>query len=56
MHFIERHHIEGASAEMVAENLDDPKLSAFYKELWRSEAKHGNIFVSMALNYFDEDD
>ena len=22
--------------------------------LWTSEAKHGNIYVKMALNYFDE--
>jgi tRNA-(ms[2]io[6]A)-hydroxylase len=41
--------------KLVAENLDDPELSAFYKELWRSEARHGNVFVSMALNYFDEE-
>ena len=41
--------------KLVAENLDDPELSTFYKELWRSEARHGNLFVSMALNYFDEE-
>ena len=23
--------------------------------LWTSEAKHGNIYVKMALNYFNED-
>jgi tRNA-(ms[2]io[6]A)-hydroxylase len=29
-------------------------LKALYHKLWVSEAKHGNIFVQMALNYFDE--
>lgn len=32
----------------------DPELKAFYHELWVSEAKHGNIFVKMALRYFPE--
>lgn len=39
---------------MVAEALEDPELKEFYKTLWISEAKHGNIFVKMALNYFDK--
>ena len=29
-------------------------LKQFYKMLWTSEAKHGNIFVRMALKYWDE--
>ena len=33
---------------------DDPELKEFYRELWTSEAKHGNIFVKMALLYFPE--
>ncbi len=33
---------------------DDPELKEFYHELWVSEAKHGNVFVKMALNYFPE--
>ena len=41
---------------MVAENLEDPELQKFYKMLWTSEAKHGHIFVKMALNYFPEED
>ena len=41
---------------LVAEEVKDPGLKAFYKRLWTSEAKHGNIFVAMALNYFDEND
>src|SRR5437660_5614667 len=32
----------------------DAELKEFYHHLWVSEAKHGNIFVKMALNYFDE--
>ena len=40
--------------KLVADNLEDPELKSFYKELWTSEAKHGNIFVRMALNYFPE--
>ncbi len=39
---------------LVYENLTDPELKRFYQELWASEAKHGNIFVKMALNYFEE--
>ena len=33
----------------------DPELRDFYHELWVSEAKHGNIFVKMALQYFPQD-
>lgn len=40
---------------LVEEAIDqDAELKAFYRELWVSEAKHGNIFVKMALNYFPE--
>ena len=40
--------------KLVAENLEDPELKQFYKLLWISEAKHGHIYVKMALNYFEE--
>ena len=33
---------------------NDSELKEFYHMLWASEAKHGNIFVKMALNYFPE--
>src|SRR3954469_25412640 len=33
----------------------DAELKEFYHRLWVSEAKHGNIFVKMALNYFPEE-
>ena len=40
---------------LVCGALDhDDELKEFYHRLWTSEAKHGNIFVKMALNYFDE--
>lgn len=39
---------------MVADALKEPELKRFYKTLWVSEAKHGHIFVKMALNYFDK--
>ncbi len=39
---------------LVYENLQEPDLKQFYHQLWASEAKHGNIFVKMALNYFEE--
>ena len=39
---------------LVAENLQDDEMQKFYKMLWVSEAKHGHIFVKMALNYSPE--
>ena len=39
---------------LVEEALKEPELKQFYKMLWTSEAKHGNIFVKMALNYWPE--
>jgi len=40
---------------MVSEAQQDAELHRFYKILWASEAKHGHIFVKMALNYFEEE-
>jgi len=40
--------------KMVAEAQEEEELRKFYKTLWASEAKHGNIFVELALEYFDE--
>ncbi len=40
---------------LVAERLEEGDLQKFYKMLWVSEAKHGHIFVKMALNYFTEE-
>lgn len=41
---------------MVYEALSDPEIKRFYQELWASEAKHGEVFVRMALNYFQENE
>ncbi|MEO1050671.1 MAG: tRNA-(ms[2]io[6]A)-hydroxylase [Bacteroidota bacterium] len=40
---------------LVYEALEPGDLKQFYHNLWASEAKHGNIFVKMALRYFEED-
>jgi len=40
--------------KLVADHVDDEDLSKFYKMLWTSEAKHGHIYVKMALLYFPE--
>lgn len=39
---------------IIEEALTDTELKKFYKMLWTSEAKHGHIYVKMALHYFDE--
>lgn len=49
--------VESRGAErfrLVEEALGDPDLKRFYKMLWTSEAKHGNLYVNMALRYFPE--
>lgn len=40
---------------LIEEGLVDPDLKRFYKMLWTSEAKHGHIYVKMALEYFPEE-
>lgn len=40
---------------LVSEAMtNDEQLRVFYHELWVSEAKHGHIFVKMALEYFEK--
>lgn len=41
--------------KLVAEALTDPELKNFYKTLWISEAKHGHIYIKMALEYFEKE-
>ncbi len=41
---------------LVYEALPAGELKEFYHQLWASEAKHGNIFVKMAMNYFDKEE
>jgi len=40
--------------KLVADHLDDEELAKFYKILWTSEARHGHVYVKMALHYFPE--
>ena len=41
---------------LVSEALgEDKELHQFYNDLWVSEARHGHIFVGMALEYFEKD-
>lgn len=42
--------------KLISENINDPELAKFYHMIYVSEAKHGHIFVEMALNYFDRDE
>lgn len=39
---------------LIYEALEPGPLKRFYHQLWASEAKHGNIFVKLALEYFPE--
>ena len=51
--------IETRGAErfrIIDEALEDPRLKDFYRDLWATEARHGDVFKKMALNYFDEDE
>ncbi|MBN4081894.1 MAG: tRNA-(ms[2]io[6]A)-hydroxylase [Gammaproteobacteria bacterium] len=41
---------------LIAEALKDPELKHFYKVLSGVEAKHGHVFVDMALHYFTEEE
>jgi tRNA-(ms[2]io[6]A)-hydroxylase len=41
---------------LIAEEIEDPEIKKFYKTLWTSEAKHGNLFVKLALIYWPEKD
>jgi len=40
---------------LVYEALEPGDTKKFYHNLWASEAKHGNLFVKMALVYFPEE-
>ncbi len=39
---------------MVYEALPEGKLKTFYKNLYHSEARHGEVFVDMAKHYFNK--
>ena len=40
--------------KLVYENINTPDSKSFYHKLWASEARHGEVFVRMCLNFFDE--
>ena len=40
----------------VEETLKESELKSFYRELWISEAKHGELFIELALEYFPENE
>lgn len=42
--------------KLVYEALEEGELKQFYRQLWASEARHGEVFVEMALQYFPEQD
>lgn len=49
--------IEARSCErfkVFSENIDDPELSAFYKDLMVSEANHYTVFLGFARQYQDK--
>jgi len=51
--------IEVRAAEklrLISEALEDEALKKFYKMLWTSEAKHGDLYVKLALNYWSKED
>lgn len=40
--------------KIVYEHISDLELKNFYHKLWASEAKHSEIYIKMAMNYFSE--
>ncbi len=40
--------------KLIYEALEEGTLKDFYHRLWASEARHGEVFVKMTLNYFEE--
>lgn len=52
--------VENRGAErfrLVSEHMKDKDdaMRVFYRDLWATEAKHANLFVDLALAYFDEE-
>lgn len=38
--------------KMISENIQDEELAKFYEMIYISEAKHGDMFLKLAENYF----
>jgi len=41
--------------KLIADHVEDEEIQSFYKRLWTSEAKHGDLFVRLALNYWKKE-
>jgi len=41
---------------LVSQVLEDQELKEFYTMLYKSEAKHGDIFIEMALKHYPTDE
>ena len=39
---------------LLARELEDETMRAFYARLWKAELKHGHLFVHLLLKEFDE--
>lgn len=42
--------------KMIADHIDDKELAKFYKMIYLSEEKHGDMFLELAANYFSKKD
>jgi tRNA-(ms[2]io[6]A)-hydroxylase len=40
---------------LLASELEDETMRAFYERLWKAELKHGHLFVHLLLKEFDEE-
>ena len=41
--------------KLIYDALSEGYIKQFYHRLWASEARHGEVFVKMALHYFEEE-
>lgn len=51
--------LEARGAErfiLIGENLEDEKLSKFYKQLGKNEEKHIHVFIKMCSYYFSDEE
>lgn len=51
--------IEARSCErfsVLAKHVDDPKLAAFYEELYEAEARHYTLYTGIAREHFPEEE
>ena len=46
----------GERFRLVEEALPPGPLKEFYKVLWITEARHGDLFINLALEYFSEEE